>query len=449
MANILIVDDEKKMRHLLSIMLSEKGYAVEQAPDGEAALEKLKSCFFDILITDIRMPKMDGLALLGKIRELKIPCPVIFITAFATVDSAVDAMRHGAVDYITKPFEEDRILLAVERTLNISRLMAENIELKQQLKKASGYGEIICKSKEMSALMEIGERVAKRNSTTVLLTGASGTGKEVMARFIHRTSSRSSNRFVPVNCAAISHNLVESELFGHEKGAFTSAVRQSVGKFEYADGGTLFLDEIGDLPFEAQSKLLRTLEDNTLHRVGGNREIQLDVRVICATNQDLKNLVEERKFRGDLFFRINGFPIHLPPLTDRFDDIIPLAEYFLRRFDETGRCALSGDGVNILVDYKWPGNVRELANVMERAVILAGDAGAITAETLSFLKPEKDSSPDKNRFVLKSSGISIEKVEKDLVRQALEMSGSNQTNAARLLGITRAKFRVLMKQMDR
>jgi DNA-binding NtrC family response regulator len=447
MAYILVVDDEEKMQHLLAIMLIRQGYSVDRAGDGRRALEMVKSHPYDMVISDIRMPHLDGTGLLCAIRDLNIPCPVVFITAHATVDSAVEAMRMGVVDYITKPFEEERILLTVERTLGISRIMAENIELKQELFQISGGGEIVCVSEKMKQVMENARRVAA-SDTAVLITGESGTGKEVVARFIHSSSPRCRARFVPVNCAAISPSLVESELFGHEKGAFTGADRRTKGKFEYADGGSLFLDEIGDLPLEAQAKLLRALQDKKIQRVGGNEEIPLDVRIICATNQDLRKLVETGRFRQDLYYRINVFPIETPPLRDRADDIMPLAMHFLARLGAGQDAALTDGAVRALHSYQWPGNVRELANAMERVMILNPGGGAVTADTLSFLRTAPASACNTDGLRIPAEGISIEALEKDLVCQALEMTGNNQTAAARLLGLTRAKFRVLLRQVE-
>ncbi len=443
MAYILVVEDEKKMRHLLSIMLTESGYQADQAADGEAALEMIREKAYDIVITDIKMPSMDGMTLFRTVRELNIQCSFIFITAFATVDSAVEAMREGAVDYITKPFEEERLLLTVERALGISRIMAENRELKEALQEKAGPDEIIYNSQPMAQLMEIAGQVAKRD-TAALVRGESGTGKELVARYIHKVSPRSAQRFVPVNCAAISPSLVESELFGYEKGAFTGADKRTKGKFEYASGGTLFLDEIGDMPMEAQSKLLRTLEEKRIQRVGGNAEIPVDVRIICATNQNLEALVEKRLFRRDLFYRINVFPIDVPPLRKRTEDVSAIAEYVLKRTSEGRDIQLTEGAKRVLCRYSWPGNVRELVNAMERAVILCRNEGVVTAETLSFL--QVDNVCGDGSFALPPEGLSIEELEANLVRQALEITQNNQSAAAKLLGLTRAKFRVLMKQ---
>ena len=450
MSHILIVDDEERMRHLLSIMLESRGYQVSQAGDGAEALEMINEMPFDMVITDIKMPRMDGIELLGKIRERNIPCPVVFITAFATVDSAVDAMRQGAVDYITKPFEEERILLTVERTLRLSRIMSENKDLKQQLRQAEGRHEIIYASQAMASVMELASRVANTDSA-VLISGESGTGKELLARYIHDMSPRKEKRFVPVNCAAISPSLVESELFGHEKGSFTGANRRAEGKFEYSSGGTLFLDEIGDLPLEAQAKLLRALQEKRIQRVGGNEEIPVDVRVVCATNRKLPERVDSGDFRQDLFFRINVFPLQPPPLRERMEDVIPLAEYFLRQQGLAQTVTLDQTAVQALSAYDWPGNVRELANAVERAVILAGDTGLITADTLSFLAPAAPPClcHSQGKFDLPPQGIVLEELERDLARQALEKAGNNQSAAAKLLGLTRAKFRVLMKHVKK
>ncbi len=448
MPNILVVDDEERMRHLLSIILSRNGYEVEQAGDGVEALDMIKSKSFDLIITDIKMPRMDGIELLKEIMEMSIPCPVVFITAFATVESAVEAMRQGAVDYITKPFEEDRILLAVERTLRVSKIIWENRELRQQLELVKGSEEIIFHSRAMSEVMGLASKVAKSESA-VLITGESGTGKELLASYIHNASHRRKGRFVPINCAAISPSLVESELFGHEKGSFTGADRKSVGKFEFASEGTLFLDEIGDLSLEAQAKLLRALQEKKIQRVGGNEEIPVDVRVICATNRALERLVEKGRFRRDLFFRINVFPIQSPPLRDRAEDVIPLAEHFLHRLGGDTPMRLTEGAINALKAYPWPGNVRELANAMERAMILAGDGGVITADTVSFLEVSCAIGVGEVAFKLPAEGVSLEEMERNLVREALKVSNNNQTMAAKLLGLTRAKFRVLLRRMEK
>ncbi len=451
MAHILIVDDEKKIRHILGIMLSRKGHGICEAGSGLEALELLEKGAFDVVISDIRMPEMDGFELLENIRKMEIPVPVVVITAFGTIDSAVEAMKKGAVDYITKPFEEERIILAVEKAAGVSRILRENIKLKRELKRLTQKGEIVCVSKAMHRVMDIASKVAVKSDTTVLITGESGTGKEIVARFIHDHSPRAKGRFVAINCAAITDTLVQSTLFGHEKGAFTGAERSKQGLFEYASGGTLFLDEIGDLPVEAQAKLLRALQERTIQRVGGNESIKVDVRVICATNQDLEKLVKEGDFREDLYYRINVFPIHIPPLRKRKEAIIPLAEYFIRKFvdsvPEEDQQLLTQGAKKILMNYSWPGNIRELANTMERAIILAG-LPPVTAEHLEFLKTGMEIKEQSGRLKLDQDGLDLEALEKDLIKQALQLTGNNQSAAARLLGLTRSKFRTRVKQLE-
>ncbi|OPL16936.1 MAG: histidine kinase [delta proteobacterium ML8_D] len=449
MASILIVDDESKMRHILKIMLGLEGHSVEEAQDGETALAMVRDRPYDLVISDIRMPGMDGLALLDHIQSMDVPCPVIVITAYATIDSAVKAMKRGAVDYITKPFEELNIILAVEKALGVSRILTENRELKEELNRSIGDADLVCVSRAMKHLLETAQKVAAKADTTVLITGESGTGKEIVARFIHQNSPRAKGRFVTVNCAAITANLVESILFGHEKGAFTGADRRKQGFFEYASGGSLFLDEIGDLPLEAQAKLLRALQEKIVQRIGGNESIEVDVRVICATNQDLESLVKQGEFRSDLFYRIDVFPLHIPPLRERTEAVVPLAEHFIRKFRErpSGENLLTQGAKRVLMDHVWPGNVRELANAVERAVILAGEE-PVTTEHLSFLRTGKVQTGTAEALKLPPYGLAIEKLERDLIQQAMEMTNNNQSAAARLLGLTRSKLRTRVKQLE-
>ena len=449
MAYILVVDDEPKMRHILKIMLELKGHKIMEAKDGQTALEFIQKEPFDLVISDIRMPGLDGFGLLEESKRMDHGPPLIFITAFATIDSAVEAMKRGAVDYITKPFEEDRIHLTVEKALGISRILEENRELRSELNShvRTKYN-IVYASSAMKEVLDTAERVARKPDTTVLITGESGVGKEVLAHFIHQKSPRAKGKFVPVNCAAISQGLIESTLFGHEKGAFTGADRKKRGLFEYANGGTLFMDEIGDLPSEAQAKLLRTLQEKAIQRVGGNETIKVDVRVLCATNQHLETLVKNKKFRQDLFYRINVFPIEVPPLRMRPEDIIPLAEYFVERALERkpdGHVFTRG-AERVLLEHPWPGNVRELANAMERAVIMAGST-PITADHLSFLRPQ-EGYRDLKAFKVPPEGINLEELEKEIIRQAMELAHNNKSKAARILGLTRSKFRTRVKQLE-
>ncbi len=451
MAKILIVDDEERIRVILKIMLTGAGHEVAEAGDGNDALGLLEKDPFDLVISDIRMGGMDGTALLAEIKSRDMGCPVVFITAFATLDSAVEAMRLGAVDYLVKPFEEKQVLLSVERALGVGRIMAENIRLKRDIRGEGQEEPVVFISSAMKNVAKMADRVAV-SEATVLITGESGTGKEVLARYIHRKSDRADRRFVAVNCAAISPNLVESELFGHEKGAFTGADRRSEGKFEYADGGTLFLDEIGDLPLEAQAKLLRAIQEKRFQRVGGNREIPVNTRLVCATNQNLEKLTAEKKFRQDLFYRINVFPLHVPPLRERQKAIPHLAVHFIRKFArvaEMGGEFLTPGGARLLTKFSWPGNVRELANAMERAMILKGGALPVNSDDLDFLRFETGSGVrTEELFTLPAAGINLEAFQKDIIRQALALTSGNQSAAARILGLSRAKFRTFLKSID-
>ncbi|MDD4274470.1 MAG: sigma-54 dependent transcriptional regulator [Desulfobacter postgatei] len=448
MTQILIVDDEEKLRHLLSMMLERKGIKTHKAIHGANALEMLENNSYDLIISDIKMPVMDGRQLISKMREKNILTPVIFITAFATVESAVEMMQQGACDYITKPFDSVKIYLAVEKAINLSRLITENQEMKQALSGAEKSKNLIYKSKAMQDVVALADNVATVD-TAVLILGESGTGKEVLANYIHNKSTRCDKRFVAVNCAAISSNLVESELFGYEKGAFTGAAARTRGRFEFSDSGTLFLDEIGDMPLDSQGKLLRALQEKKFQRVGGNEEIPVDVRVICATNQNLGQMVMNKKFRQDLYYRINVFPIEIPPLRLRKEDIVPLAKYIITTFSFGAEHQLSECACAKLMEYPWPGNVRELANVLERCLILTRDTQKITSQTLSFLQVAQPASPVQHTVIrLPSSGIPLQQVQMSLVKQALDKSGNNQTYAAKLLGISRSKFRVLLKNME-
>ncbi len=447
MAHILIVDDEPKMRILLSMMLERKGYQIDQATDGKDALKKLSICGYDLVISDIKMPEMDGRELIAKMRQQDIVTPVVFITAFATIDSAVEMMRQGAADYVTKPFDESKIWITVERALNFSRLVTENREMKLELEETQGHRQLIYSSSCMKDIVNLVKNVAGVDSA-VLILGESGTGKELIARQIHAQSGRSSKRFVPVNCAAISSNLVESELFGYEKGAFTGAESRRRGKFEYATGGTLFLDEIGDMPLDSQGKLLRALQEKKFQRVGGNEEIPVDVRIICATNKNLETMVQENKFRPDLYYRINVFPILIPPLRERNEDIVPLADYLIKTFPFGKEHVISDNACKKLKEYQWPGNVRELANVIERCLILTRDTKKITSDTISFLRPTAPAEGGQAIVKLPPGGVALHQVQFSLVKQALQAAGNNQTTAAKLLGLSRSKLRIIIKNID-
>jgi DNA-binding NtrC family response regulator len=453
MNKILIVDDEKKMRHILQIILEQKGYRTEQASNGSEALELIKKYHYAMVITDLKMPVMDGLELIREIKKIDPDYPVVVLTAYGSIDSAVGAVREGAIDYITKPFEEEKILLTVQRSIRFSELVDEKRIHREELSEFFEFHNIVTESQQMLQIIKQAAMVSKSPSTTVLLLGESGTGKELLAQAIHYNSSRAAKKFMAINCAAIAPTLIESELFGHEKGAFTGADRQRPGRFEIANEGSVFLDEVGDLTLEAQAKLLRFLQEKEFERVGGTETVQSDVRVIGATNKNLTELVEQQKFREDLFYRLNVFPLHLPPLRERRQDITALALHFLRRSAKSmgkNNPQITDDAMRALTRHGWPGNIRELQNAIERAVILSAD-GQIRPEHLGFLSAPGASAPaapaDPGLFRLPPDGMNLEEFEVKLVRDAIELANENQSEAARLLGLSRGKFRSLVNRL--
>jgi len=450
MNKILIVDDEQKMRHILQLMLEQNGYRTEQAANGQEALKLIQTYHYAMVITDMKMPVMGGMELLREIKKMDPDYPVIVLTAYGSIDSAVEAIREGALDYITKPFEEEKILMTVQRSVRFSELVEEKRIHREELSEFFDFNNIVTESQQMLQILKQAAMVSKSPSTTVLLLGESGTGKELLAMAIHYNSTRGSKKIVPINCAAIAPTLIESELFGHEKGAFTGADKTKPGKLEIAHEGTVFLDEVGDLPLEAQAKLLRFLQEKEFERVGGTEQIRSDARVIGATNKNLKELVDKGEFREDLFYRINVFPLQLPPLRERRKDILPLANHFLHRYAQSmGKSdpSIADEAQRLLLKYSWPGNIRELQNAIERAVIMSGD-NPVGLEHLSFLTYAVKKQPrEEEPFSLPSEGVDLEALELDLVRQALEKAYNNQTDAAKLLGLSRGKFRSLIKRL--
>ena len=450
MARILIVDDEERIRLILRIMLTGAGHQVDEAPSGEDALLALDRDAVDLVISDVRMEGMGGMELLAAIRERELGCPVVFVTAFATLESAVEALRLGASDYLVKPFDEKDVLLAVERALGVRRILKENIRLKKESGAAGQSGPVIFVSPSMRKVHDLAVKVAVSDAT-VLLTGESGTGKEVVARLIHQASPRCHERFVAVNCAAMAPSLVEAELFGHEKGAFTGADKARPGKFEFAAGGTLFLDEIGELPIEAQAKLLRAIQEKSVQRVGGNQEIPVRCRLVCATNRDLARLANEGRFREDLFYRLAVFPIALPPLRERKQDIVALVRHCVEKL---GNRPVEGEVLTPaaqrqLQDYSWPGNVRELFNVVERAMIMKGGATPFSSDDFPQLGWEEAiSRPIDELFRIPPSGLDYEELQRSIVRQALELTAGNQSASARLLKVSRQRFRTLLGLLE-
>ena len=385
---LLIVDDDLAMREMLSSLFREEGYAVEEATSADDAIEQCRDCEFDVVLSDIKMPGKSGIEMIGELREIRPATPVVLMTAFGSIDSAVEAMRAGALDYITKPFEPDAVLVTVERALERRVLEQENRQLRRAVDRTSQLGDLIGASPAMRDIFALIRRIA-HNRSSVLITGKSGTGKEVVARTIHFHGNRADKPFIPINCTAIPEGLLESELFGHVRGAFTGAHATKRGLFEEANGGTLFLDEIGDMPPGLQSKLLRVLQDREIRPVGGTRSVSVDVRIIAASNKDLLKEIEGGRFREDLYYRLNVIPIHIPPLNERPEDIPVLANAFLRRHTDDPRRALSRGAIQRLQAAEWKGNGRELENLIERALALS-DQVELQAEELPM---EADGEP--------------------------------------------------------
>lgn len=436
--HILIVDDEAKMRRVLEIMLSQLGYLISQAKDGVDALNFLQQHSVDLVITDLRMPNMNGIGLLKQIRRQDNELMVIVVTAYGTVESAVDAMKYGACDYIVRPFELEAVEAAVHRALTLSRVKQENNFLRQELDQ--GWGDFIGTSSAMQNIYTQIQQVAP-TPTSVLIQGETGTGKELVARAIHQASPRKNALFVAINCAAIPTDILESELFGYDKGAFTGANKAHTGKFELADEGTLFLDEITEMDFNIQAKLLRVLQERTLERLGSNRTIAINVRVIAASNRSPKQAILDKKLREDLFYRLNVFNLELPPLRDRLADIQPLAQYFLKKYATDFGYPFSGidsQAQNCLNQYHWPGNVRELENMMERAIVLSGGK-LIQTEHLpqEVVKPSVEiPSPTVIDNLSLDLNSQLEQLEKQIIQQALIKTNDNKAAAAQALKIS-------------
>ena len=445
-ARVLVVDDEQSMRELLGIMLRQVGYDVTQADGGEAAIQTLKSTdAFDLVITDLRMRKVDGLAVLRAAKEHSPHTVVLVVTAFASTETAVEAMKLGAYDYVTKPFKLDELKLTIANALERKRLQDENRELKRQLRTERGFDSFVGKSRRMLEVFETIRKTADSGST-VMITGESGTGKELVARAVHQESSRRSAPFISVNCGAIPETLMESELFGHVKGAFTGAVQSTEGLFLAADGGTLFLDEITEIAHSVQVKLLRAIQEREIRRVGDTRDVKVDVRLIAASNRDLVKAVADGVLREDLYYRLNVIPIHLPPLRDRTEDIALLVAHFIGRIaTDVGKtiAGISPEALAVLERYHWPGNIRELENVIERAIVL-GSGEQITAASLP---PHLAQPAERGAFPVEipAGGMDLEEllaaVESRYIRLALDRAGGLQVRAAELLRLSFRQFR--------
>lgn len=431
--SILVVDDEKSQREILEMILSGEGYDVTTASSGEAAMKFVESRRFDLVLTDLKMTGMSGLDLLKELTNFDKSIIVILLTAHGSVDSAVDALRLGAFDYLQKPYDSEKLLDTVSRALN---------------KLTTLDAEIISVSPEMDKVKKLILKIAK-SSSTVLIRGESGTGKELIARSIHKNSLRSNEIFQAVNCAAINENLLESELFGHEKGSFTGAIADKKGLFEIADGGTLFLDEIGELDISLQAKILRALQEREIRRVGGTKEIEVDVRVVTATNRDLLHMVDEKRFREDLYYRLNVLSIDLPALRERRTDIPILIDYFVKKHTRgtERKITIASEARKLLEDYPYPGNVRQLESALERAILLCEN----DTVTLDDLPPEmtqgsRPSGSGDSLFKLPPEGVNFEDVERGLIMQAMDRTDNNITKSAKLLGLT---FRTLQYRLEK
>ncbi|PYO01031.1 MAG: Fis family transcriptional regulator [Candidatus Rokuibacteriota bacterium] len=449
-ARVLVVDDERSMRDLLSITLRQHGYDVTVADGGESAVDAMKSDAFDLVITDLRMRKMDGLGVLRAAKELSPSTVVLVVTAFASTETAVEAMKLGAYDYITKPFKLDEMRLTIEKALERKRLQDENLALKRELSKERGFENFVGRSRRMLEVFDT-IRKAAGGISTVMVTGESGTGKELVALAIHYEGGRRHGPFVSVNCGAIPEGLMESELFGHLKGAFTGAVASTQGLFASAEGGTLFLDEITEIPTSIQVKLLRTIQEREVRRVGDTRDTKINVRLIAASNRDLTKAVAAGALREDLFYRLNVIPLHLPPLRERREDIPLLVSHFLQKLSrQLGKrvTALAPDALAVLERYHWPGNIRELENVIERAIVLgSGEVLGVDALPSTLAEPRTiyEVAVD-----LPSSGLNLDEVldrmERRYIDMALERTGGVQTRAAELLGISFRQFRYKLQK---
>jgi DNA-binding NtrC family response regulator len=449
---ILVVDDEHLIRWSLEQNLKRQGYEVVTAANGEDALQMIREEQPDLVLLDIQMTGISGIEVLEKIKEYDEEIVVIMVTAHGGLETAVTAMRLGAYDYVSKPFNLDELSIIIKKALENTALKREVARLRSESKKAVPP-DIVAYSPQMKKMLAVLEKVARSEAATVLVQGESGTGKELVAKWIHYASSRADRPFIAINCAAVPATLLESELFGHEKGAFTDAKVTKKGLFELADGGTVFLDEIGDMEMGMQAKLLRFLEDRSFRRIGGSRVFTVDVRIISATNKDLQQAIGEKVFRNDLYYRLQVIPIHLAPLRERREDIIPLANYFIEMYNKDFNKKIQGlaDAAGrLLTSYHWPGNVRELKNAIERAIILGNDDTLmlehLPMEIVANAASREGDAAELTTFRLPPEGIDIEEVEKELIRQALDKSDWNQSKAAKKLKLGIDAFRYRMKK---
>ena len=451
MPTILIIEDEPKMLRLLDLTLVEEGYTTRTACDAESGVKMLRQEPIDLVLTDLKLPGMSGLDFLQAVKRVDGRIPVVVMTAFGSVETAVKAMKAGASDYVLKPFSLEEMKLILKKELDIHRLREENRDLREALGKRYDYKNVVARSSRMQEVLALVERVAPTNST-VLLGGESGTGKDMIARVIHQHSRRASGPFVKINCAAIPENLLESELFGFEKGAFTGAVAAKPGKFELADKGTTFLDEIGDVPPATQVKLLRVLQEREFERLGGTKTLKVDIRLVAATNRDLRAALEQGTFREDLYYRLNVVPVNIPPLREHKEDIPDLVNLFVERFAQESGKQISGvtpAALKLLMQFHWPGNVRELENIIERAVAFAAGAMIEEADIRLDLSPAISSKPlpAGQLLAFPPAGMTLENYEDEIIREALRRANGNKSQAARMLGLSRNALRYRLSKM--
>jgi DNA-binding NtrC family response regulator len=454
--HLLLVEDEAPLRQAIAEQLTERGYRVEQAESGEMALARLAEFAFDVIVTDLRLPGVDGAAVVESAVERYPDIVAIVVTGFGTVKDAVEAIKRGAWDFVSKPFQIDELLHALSSALEQRRLKSENAYLRAQLEERYRFEGLIGKSRAMAKLFQLLETVAA-TSSTILVTGETGTGKEVVARAIHHNSPRKAQRFVALNCSAIPESLLEAELFGHVRGAFTGAVGSRQGRLEQAHKGTLFLDEVGTMSAALQMKLLRVLQEREFERVGDSHTIKVDVRVIAATNSDLQRMVAEGTFRGDLFYRLNVIPIHMPPLRDRKEDIPLLVQHFLEKYAPAVKAAgsqpptVSQEAMRRLMSYHWPGNVRQLENAIERAVAFSGGRAQIDVVDMPPELSQPEAATMVTEVALPENGLDLDEfisgIERDLIQRSLERTGGNRGKAARLLNLKRTTLVEKIKRL--
>lgn len=442
---ILVVDDEKTHRSMIKTVLSPEGYEIDQAGDGQEAVDAVEEKFYDLILMDIRMKQMDGISALKKIKELSPGIPVIIMTAYASIDTAVGALKAGANDYLIKPVDIEELKLLVKKNLHHRQLEQENRFLKERLDDQFHFDNIIGTSQQMRSLFDTISLVAP-SEATVLITGESGTGKELIANAIHLNSHRRDNSLIKVNCAALPETLLESELFGHEKGAFTGAIARKKGRFEMAHKASIFLDEIGEMPLSTQVKILRVLQEREFEPVGGSHTVKVDIRIIAATNKDLTKEIEAGRFREDLFYRLNVVTLDVAPLRERREDIPLLADFFLKRYVKKNQRLIKGfspRAMDLLMRYQWPGNARELENVVERAVILAREDSITPSE---FPNSLQGLDKEDNNSTLLTPGKSLKEVERQMIIRTLEEAGGNRTHASEILGISRRTMQLKLKE---